>query len=1446
VFRGGCGAITADGQKTPDVVHSDPGRNAYAGYFFLPAADGPYYFHIHFAGGVRGYTPRFQKDPERAITVYMYGLDQPLARVLNLRDITDWNGVGNELPLNERYQLIPRAKVLVTIGSGRDKLTLCPLDLDQAIDEAGIDFLTITSSPPGTFCPGNEFKYPIRARSKSGGLKFTLESGPNGMKVGADGVVTWKVPAAFAEAEVQVIIGVKDAAGKEAFHNFRLTTSDKVEQYVPDPEPEPAKAPPKVDAKSEGPRGAYKLPAIPTGPEIAAPVIDRRIEVPVAHRFDTVVAGGDGRYLVLHGKAARKAIVFDVSIASVARTIDLVDENAVVAAGMNQMLIYRPTTNEIEKLSLATGASEGKKAIALKGVTDMVMGSASAGPLFVRAENRAELFDLESLAAMDLPRAEGFPFTHGRVWVSANGRVFGNTVTRATGSFARVAVLQESSIQVRSELASVPYVAPGPDGKVVYIGGFGEHTTDFKVSNSYGRTFEQGSDRAHQFVPAHSTDYFLMLHVGVGPSGFYPSARSTTRGLTIWHREQRKAVATLEDMLEMGAELSESDRLPMLAHYVPDARVVVAVPPDRRSLAVYPVKLAGIAVPPKKAIAWRLPAVPAAPPVKAIAPKDRMTIDVPGYITKVAIGGAGRFLIYQVEDRRLAVFDVTQSKFIHEIKVDESIASYAAGLDKLVVMQQGPNGNSLRRYDLASGKMEALAGCGNDRIHLYMGSASDGPVFVVGRNGLAAFDLATLAPLKLPGDSLNTKLLDYDRVAISADGRMMVVAPRVGQTARPVVLQFTETGVKETTGESGPVSSVSIAPDGKHIFLGFNGIFGPDLKKVNDVVWSPDTVASTGSVAYFFAPAAEGAYYLHLHLGARAKAENFAADPQYGLTVYKYGNDKPLGRLPNVLGQTNSAGEWLRNLKPHGVYHFLPSSKLLVAVDTSMKKLHLIPLDPENIPAPAVPEPTPKTSPKTTPKKGTPKRPPGEPATAATKPFKLAPLPEPLPFKPATDPKTFTFAEPAQMSPARVRVGGDGRFLLVQRNSQKVDVFDLNEGKVVRQIEFPVRSTTWVAGMTKLFAYDQETRGIRRFDLLTGKEELSRGHPQQLMPVALGAATDGPILCREGPRFRFVDGDTLEVMELNAPELAGGPEFGNKTIWASADGRSYGVGMGGTGFVGPAPAGRLATITFRLGPTGVQKSSGDFPSAYAVPDPTGRYLFAGGHGVYDLALKKVSDVVRSEDPSPREPPIHFYVPARQGPFYYRYPVANVPPGPGFPGGPGVPQMPPGPQRPGNTADIELSIYAYGQLKPIAQIRVPDPFAGELFSPQRVSALPELVQLIPAAKVIAIIPSRADKIHLVPFDPGAAMAKSGVEVPWVISSPPRSFRPGDTITYPIKLNGKADGAKYTLDEPAAGMSMTADGSFTWRVPADAPAEVRVAVRVKSGGAECVHSFLMTRN
>ena len=59
-------------------------------------------------------------------------------------------------------------------------------------------------------------------KSRRGGTQVPLDYGPEGMKLGADGKLTWEVPAALAGQEFKVILTVSDATGQEIFHTLRL------------------------------------------------------------------------------------------------------------------------------------------------------------------------------------------------------------------------------------------------------------------------------------------------------------------------------------------------------------------------------------------------------------------------------------------------------------------------------------------------------------------------------------------------------------------------------------------------------------------------------------------------------------------------------------------------------------------------------------------------------------------------------------------------------------------------------------------------------------------------------------------------------------------------------------------------------------------------------------------------------------------------------------------------------------------------------------------------------------------------------------------------------------------------------------------------------------------------------------------------------------------------
>ena len=281
--------------------------------------------------------------------------------------------------------MVPRAKLFMTLGPSRDKLTMIPLDLNQAIDEAGIDFLLVTSSPPGSFAPGSDFRYAIRTRSKAGGVKYALDAAAGGHEgrrrrhdhLACASRIRRSGRASDCRAQgrgrqggvPQLSIdqerpgrGVRARSGTGAGHGC-------------------------AEGRSQVRLPAYSLP--PTLDSIAARLRTRRrsrIAPKCRSRTPTTARSPPAPDATSFcTRKRRKAIVFDVSTAKVTHTIDLGDDKAVIATGMSQLLVYRPSSNDIEKFSLATGVSAGKESSALKGVSDMAMGSASDGPLFVRA-----------------------------------------------------------------------------------------------------------------------------------------------------------------------------------------------------------------------------------------------------------------------------------------------------------------------------------------------------------------------------------------------------------------------------------------------------------------------------------------------------------------------------------------------------------------------------------------------------------------------------------------------------------------------------------------------------------------------------------------------------------------------------------------------------------------------------------------------------------------------------------------------------------------------------------------------------------------------------------------------------------------------------------------------------------------------------------------------------
>ena len=246
----GSGALMIDGTKvTPSLSHVGGGGD-------IPSADGKYYTQ-------NGQITNFEKtqlndvsnnlgviipsvtgnyfltfpsqngsgDQKGGAKLFMFGDRRPLLSIPELNMELPQNDQRYQLAMNPdlRVFFVPDAKVILMLSATNDSIKMRRFDVDQALDESGIDYLIVSSRPQSTFKLGEDFDYAMQVKSKMGGLKYKIESGPKGMTISSDGRVSWKVPLDLDESTSNIVITVNDSSGQEVFHTFTLEVPEMKE-----------------------------------------------------------------------------------------------------------------------------------------------------------------------------------------------------------------------------------------------------------------------------------------------------------------------------------------------------------------------------------------------------------------------------------------------------------------------------------------------------------------------------------------------------------------------------------------------------------------------------------------------------------------------------------------------------------------------------------------------------------------------------------------------------------------------------------------------------------------------------------------------------------------------------------------------------------------------------------------------------------------------------------------------------------------------------------------------------------------------------------------------------------------------------------------------------------------------------------------------------------------
>jgi S1-C subfamily serine protease len=191
----------------------------------IPALEGPYFLGLTSLGkGSRSYDREYD-----AVNVYITGSSTPLFTEQLDKSVIGKLSKGRggyynktDFTLDRKVHFLPSSGTLAVIPDAADKIVLVPMNIMASLNKSGIDYLFVASQPRTTAFVDEEYSYQLKVISKHGKVKFSIESGPDGMFISDDGLVTWTPYSSDVATQVSVIILITDDSGQEIFHSFNI------------------------------------------------------------------------------------------------------------------------------------------------------------------------------------------------------------------------------------------------------------------------------------------------------------------------------------------------------------------------------------------------------------------------------------------------------------------------------------------------------------------------------------------------------------------------------------------------------------------------------------------------------------------------------------------------------------------------------------------------------------------------------------------------------------------------------------------------------------------------------------------------------------------------------------------------------------------------------------------------------------------------------------------------------------------------------------------------------------------------------------------------------------------------------------------------------------------------------------------------------------------------
>ncbi len=309
-----------------------------------------------------------------------------------------------------------------------------------------------------------------------------------------------------------------------------------------------------------------------------------------------VAVGGGGRYLILHMAGRGKLAVFDVNAAKVVKELPVGGAGMKFAATLDKLVVALPGTRTLQRWDLNTFELDRSVEFPWKGeLLGLAAGCASDGPILVLAKDNNTFqiapftLDLDKFTRREIAWALGEGWHHPihgnllHLRASPDGTSFASWCTSHSPSGMHWFHLTGSLSRRTYSHQAAGHVLPGLGGKVLYTG-LGAYTPYVKGMGQEPRR-HPAADPEGRYVPGHHGDYCLYL--GKGPT--YRD-RNPPRTLEVHKLGVAKPLIRLSEaaiFLEDEQNIRHDFTMDKRFHLIPDAKLLVVIPPGNDRLALY-------------------------------------------------------------------------------------------------------------------------------------------------------------------------------------------------------------------------------------------------------------------------------------------------------------------------------------------------------------------------------------------------------------------------------------------------------------------------------------------------------------------------------------------------------------------------------------------------------------------------------------------------------------------------------------------------------------------------------------------------------------------------------------------------------------------------------------------------------------------------------------------